>query len=64
MKMYSLTINSKAYILIKDDELIITADYSKASYFNTAKDAMKAAVEVNKQLGTNLVKVTPVSTLS
>lgn len=59
--MYTLTINNKAYILIKDDELVITSDYSKASYFNIIGDAMKAAVEVNKQLGTNLVKVIPVS---
>lgn len=56
--MYILKANPKAFIIVcPSNDLIITSDYSRATQYPTIGDAMKAASEVNKALGTHLVKV-------
>lgn len=40
-----------------NDELIITPDYARATQYNTIGEAMKAAANVNRALGSHLVKV-------
>ena len=55
---YILRANPKAFIIIQpNNEIIISPDYTKATQYSTIGEAMKAASEVNKILGTHLVKV-------
>ena len=55
---YILKASTKAFIIVMpDNELVITPDYTKATQYNTIGEAMKAAVNVNETLGSYLVKV-------
>lgn len=55
---YILKASTKAFIINKPDgEMIITPDYTKATQYNTIGEAMRAASEANKALGTHIVKV-------
>ena len=53
--MYILQISPTAYIINKE-EIIITADYTKATQYQNIGEAMKAAAKVNSTLGTHLTK--------
>lgn len=54
---YILKAGPKNFVKVKDHkELVITPDQSKATQYESAGDAMRAAVEVNSALGTHSVK--------
>lgn len=53
---YILTTSPKAFIKVKEDEIIVTSDYSKATQYKTIGEAIKAAAQVNESLGVNIVK--------
>ncbi len=54
---YILTTGPKGFIKVLDnEEIIISPDYNKATQYQTAGDAMKAAAKVNVALGTHAVK--------
>lgn len=54
---YILKASTKGFIIVLDnDEMIITPDYTKATQYSTIGDAMKAAVKANDALGTHLVR--------
>lgn len=54
---YILTASPKCFIQILDnEEIILSADYTKATQYKRVGDAMKAAVKVNNALGTHLIK--------
>ena len=55
--MYILQINSKAFIQVKPDEVVITSDYEKATRYNTIGEAMKVASELNELINTSIIKV-------
>ena len=52
---YILQASPKAFI-IAGDETVITSDYKRATQYPTIGAAMKAAVKVNKALGTHIIK--------
>lgn len=55
---YILKASPKAFIIvIPNDELVITPDYTRATQYSTIGEAMKAAANVNGALGSHLVKV-------
>lgn len=54
--MYILKIN-KSFVKIKDKQITIIPNYEHASKYNTIGDGMRAAVIVNKLLGSHLAKV-------
>jgi hypothetical protein len=54
--MYILKINQKAFV-IKNDEIIITSDYTKASRYETIGEAMRMAASVNNVLGKCIVSI-------
>lgn len=53
---YILKVGPKNFIEVKDKELVITPDQNKATQYESAGDAMRAAVEANSSLGTHAVK--------
>ena len=54
---YILTTDPKGFIQVLDnEEIIISPDRNKATQYQTAGDAMRAAVKVNAALGTHAVK--------
>jgi hypothetical protein len=54
--MYILSISPKAFVIVKGNELVITADYLKATQYEKVGDTMKAAASANSSLGTHLVR--------
>lgn len=52
---YILQASPNAFIIAKD-ETVITSDYKRATQYPTIGAAMKAAAEVNKALGTHIIK--------
>ena len=52
---YILQASPNAFI-IAEDETVITSDYKRATQYPTIGAAMKAAVKVNKALGTHIIK--------
>lgn len=54
---YILTVRSNGFVEVKDNgELLITPNQSKATRYESAGDAMRAAIDVNSALGTHTVK--------
>ena len=53
---YILQASPKAFIITGDEEVIVTSDYQRATQYPTIGAAMKAAVKVNKALGTHIIK--------
>lgn len=57
---YILSASTKAFIVIKDNEIIVTPDYSKASQYDKIGEAMKVASLVNDILECSCVKLLPI----
>lgn len=56
--MHILVAGSKGFVEVKDNgELVITPDKSRATQYETAGDAMRAAIDINQALGTNTIKI-------
>ena len=54
---YILTTGPKGFITVMDnEEIIISPDYNKATQYQTAGDAMRAAAKANSALRTHAVK--------
>ena len=53
---YILQASPKAFIITGNEEVIVTSDYKRATQYPTIGAAMKAAVKVNKALGTHIIK--------
>lgn len=58
--MYILQINSKAFIQIKPDEVVITPNYEKATKYNTIGEAMGVASELNNDFESHIIRVVPI----
>lgn len=55
---YILKASTKAFIVVMpNDELVITPDYTKATQYNTIGEAMKAAAKANEIFKFHLIKV-------
>lgn len=58
---FILTTGPKGFIKVLDnEEIIISPDCTKATQYQTAGDAMRAATKVNSALGVHAVKFTSV----
>ena len=54
---FILTTGPKGFVKVLDnEEIIISPDYNKATQYQTAGDAIRAAARVNSSLGTHAVK--------
>ena len=58
--MYILRINSKAFIQVKPDEVVITSDYEKATKYSTIGEAMRIASELNNDFESHIIRVVPI----
>lgn len=55
---YVLKARTNAYIIVQDNgDTVIMSDWTRATQFETAGDAMRAASKVNDMLGTNIIKI-------
>lgn len=55
--MYILQINSKVFIQIKPNEVVITPNYEKTIKYNTIEEAMGVVSELNKLIGNLVIKI-------
>ena len=58
--MYILRISNKAFIQVKPNEVVITADYEKAIKYNTIGEAMRIASGLNNDFESHIIRAVPI----